>query len=229
MAALRCEASAFVRREATAVLRATGAAVLCCFCVGKAHGSSSRPLQCAMNGASVPHEIGTGPGVGCEKRVREEVALQPVTVRARKNDVAGVMHAAVRQRIHVIESRSFEVEGRSAVDAAPAAVAHRGALDRALVSSPAKMADARLTDAAGDAGEAGEHGSVMLPVTGGGHFTSLEKSKPRDGRDSHRGASDHFVEAISATKGTRDGRARLLRLRSNRRCRNSLCASGGRE
>jgi hypothetical protein len=168
------------------------------------------------------------PGIGGEKRVREEVALQPVTVRARKNDVAGVMHAAVRQGIYVIEGSCFEIESRGAVDAAPAAVAHRGAFDRALVSSPAKVADARLTDAASDAGEAGEHGSVMLPVTGGGHFTSLEKSKPRDGRNSHSGASDHFVEAISATNGTRDCRARLLRLRSNRRCRNSLCASGGR-
>jgi len=146
-----------------------------------------------------------------------------ITTRTRENDVTGVMDATVRQWIHVVERRGLEIELGGAVDAAPAAVAHGGSFDGALVFGPAKVADARVTRAAsnaGEAGEAGEHDAVMLSANG--HFTSREKATPRDRRNSQRGASDHFVAFFSATNGTRHCRAcRGLLLRS-RRCRTSL-------
>ena len=178
-----------------------------------------------MNGASIPHEVCASPRVGGEERVREKIAFQAVTPCARENDVAGVMGAAVRQRVHVVERCRLEIELGGAVDAAPAAVAHGGSFDGALVFGPAKVADARVARAAskaGEAGEAGEHDAVVLSANG--HFTSREKATPRDRRSSQRGASDHFVAFFSATNGTRHCRAcrGLLLLLRSRRCRTSL-------
>ena len=115
-----------------------------------------------MHGASIPHEIRAGPRIGREERVRKEIALQPIAVRASQHHVARVMQAAVSQRIDVIECGRFEVEGRRAVDTAAAAIAHRCAFDGALVTSPAELADIRATRTASDAGETGECGAVML-------------------------------------------------------------------
>src|SRR5688572_26311246 len=176
-----------------------------------------------MNGASIPHEVCASPWVGGEERVREKIAFQAVTPCARENDVAGVMGAAMRQRVHMVERCRLEIELGGAVDTAPAAVAHGSSFDGALVFGPAKVADARVARAASWAGEAGEHDAVVLSANG--HFTSREKATPRDRRSSQRGASDHFVAFFSATNGTRHCRAcRGLLLRS-RRCRTSLRVS----
>jgi hypothetical protein len=132
-----------------------------------------------MNGSRVPHEVGAGPGVGSEKGERKEIALQSITTCARQDDVAGMVSTAVRERIDMIERGSFEVELGCAVNASATTVAHRGALDGALVTSPAEVADARASRTTTRAGETGEHDTVMLSTNG--HCTSREKPMPRSG------------------------------------------------
>lgn len=85
-----------------------------------------------MDGAGVPHEVRAGERVPCEELVRKHVSLQPVARGAGGNEVARNVRAAARQRIDVVERRFSRVERMAAVHAAPAAVAHRGALERAL-------------------------------------------------------------------------------------------------
>lgn len=115
-----------------------------------------------MHRASVPHEIRSRPRIGGKERVREEIALQPITVGAGENHVPGMVDASMGKRVHVVQRGCFEVEGRRAVDTAAAAIAHRCAFDGALVTSPAELADARAARTASNAGETGEHGAVML-------------------------------------------------------------------
>jgi len=56
-----------------------------------------------------------------------------------------------------------------------------------------------------------------------GHFTSREKTTPRDGKDSHRGALNHrLVMSLAATRRTRLCRTRRTALREDRRCLSSV-------
>jgi hypothetical protein len=169
------------------------------FGVGKAHGPASSAFQRAVNGASVSHEIRAGPGVGREERVWKEIALQSITARARQDDVAGVVNTTVRERMNVVQRGGFEVEPNGAIDAAASTIAHRGALDRALVTGPAKMADARVARAASNAGETGEHDAVMLSATG--HCTSRIKRTPRDRKYSRGGAADEGLRLLQSRCG----------------------------
>lgn len=115
-----------------------------------------------MNRPSVSHEIRAGPGIGREERVWQEIAFQPIAVSAGEDHVARMVDTAVGEWVNVIQRGCFEVEGRRAVHTASAAIAHRGAFDGALVTSPAELADARAARTPSDAGETGEHGAVML-------------------------------------------------------------------
>ena len=68
-----------------------------------------------------------------EKLDREQFTLQAIAAHAGGDQVAKRVRAAMRKRVNVIESGVGEFERFSAVNAAPAAVAHRGALNRVLV------------------------------------------------------------------------------------------------
>lgn len=195
------------------------------FSVGEGNSASSRALQRAMNGASVPHEVGAGPGERGEEIVWEQVALQLVAADAREDDVRGMVHPAVRERIYVVEGRRLEIERSRAVDAAAATVSHGHTLDGALVSGSAKIADARAARPGG-AAEAGGGKHDAVTLSSNGHFTSREKTTPRAGRNSRGRASNHLVVLVRATNGTRHCRARAVRL-ENRRCRTSGRASDG--
>lgn len=81
-----------------------------------------------MHRPRVPNEIRAGPGEAVEELEREEIALEPIAAAAGGDEVAGVIGAAERERMHVIERGSFEREGHGAVDAALIAVADGGAL-----------------------------------------------------------------------------------------------------
>src|SRR4051812_48180611 len=89
----------------------------------------------------------------------------------------------------MIERGACIVEVRCAVHAAMAAVAHRGVLDRSLCLGGEKAPDASH-DAAGRAWE----GDAV--TVSSGHCTSLEKTTPRAGRSSCRGAS-HVVVGVA--------------------------------
>jgi hypothetical protein len=69
----------------------------------------------------------------CEEFNRKELALQPIALGTSGNEVAEGMRTAVRQGVHMVESCSRELERLGAIDAAPAAITHRGALDRVFV------------------------------------------------------------------------------------------------
>src|SRR5439155_17658780 len=137
-----------------------------------------------------------------------------------EDDVAGMVGAAVREGIDVVEGRGLEVEHGGAVDAAPAAVAHGSAFDCAFVTSSPKVLHGAPGAAleAGDAGEAGEH-DVVMPTAG--HFTSRERLTPHDGRNSHRGASEEQASdelvSCSVTHRSRHDRTRRYRRLCDRR------------
>jgi hypothetical protein len=102
-----------------------------------------------MNGASVSHEVGASPGIGGEEFVRKVVAFQAITVRAREDDIAGMVRAPMSEWIDVIKRCRFEVEPGPAVHAAASAVAHGRALDRSLVPGTAELTDRGALGTAG--------------------------------------------------------------------------------
>jgi hypothetical protein len=88
----------------------------------------------------------------------------------------------MRQRMHVVQRRAIEFQSRTAVNAAPAAVAHRCALDRPLL-----WAGGDWFCPAADTRRAGEGDSVELPTSGQCHLA--KKATPRSGNLSRSGVS----------------------------------------
>jgi hypothetical protein len=86
-----------------------------------------------MYRAGVHDEVVTRPRVTHEEFNRQQLALEPVALAARGNEVAERVRSAMGQRIDMVESGVRELERGSAVHAAPAAIAHRGAFNRVLV------------------------------------------------------------------------------------------------
>ncbi len=178
-----------------------------------------------MHGASVSHEIDAGPGMCGEEFGGKLIAFQAITAIACENDVAMTMCAAMCQRVDVVERRGLEIERCAAVHTTAAAVAHGGALDCALESGSAELADTGAPDATR---ETGEHDVVTVSTNG--HFTSREKPTPRHGKNSRSGVSmrGERSPAISATVRARRCRlARRLPRLDNLRFRTSVRASGG--
>src|SRR4030095_12643155 len=95
--------------------------------------ASCASLQSTMHRASVEDEIVSRPWVAGEEFGRQQITFQSVAPRTGRDDVAGYVGPAVRERVHVIERREIEIKLRSAIHAPASAVAHRGALDRALL------------------------------------------------------------------------------------------------
>jgi hypothetical protein len=86
-----------------------------------------------MHGARIEDEIHPRPRIAHEEIGGKEIAFQAIAAHTGGDEVAGDVRSAFRQRVHVIERRDVELEGGSAIDAAPAAVTHRCALDRPLL------------------------------------------------------------------------------------------------
>lgn len=124
-----------------------------------------------MHRARMRDEVESRPGVSREEFGRQHVSLQPIAPCTGKDDVARNVGAAVRERVHVVERREVEVEGRGAVDTAASTVAHRRALDRSLL-----MAGRNVLAAAGPR-ESGKSNTVKVPTSG--HVTSLKRRTPR--------------------------------------------------
>src|SRR4051812_3038062 len=134
-----------------------------------------------MNGTGVDDEVHAGPREPCEEIAREHVAFEPIASAAGGDEVAGDVRAALGERMHMVEGRDVELEGSGAVHTAPAAITHRGALDRTLLG---EVIDAPR--AAGNAGNAWEGDAVTVSTSRQGHLA--EKAKPRRGKDSRGGA-----------------------------------------
>ena len=86
-----------------------------------------------MYGARVVNEVAAGGGVAHEEFRWEHVRLEAIARRTRGNDVACDVRAAFGERMDVVERRAREVKRLGAVHAPPAAVAHRGELERSLL------------------------------------------------------------------------------------------------
>ena len=85
-----------------------------------------------MHGARISHEVRARVRVPLEELVRQHVSLHAVTRAAGDDKVARRVRTAARYRIDVVERRFKRVEVMRAVDATPAAVTHRRALEGAL-------------------------------------------------------------------------------------------------
>jgi len=135
-----------------------------------------------MHRAGVRYEIQSSPRIPTEEFGRQQVAFQAITARTGGDDVARDVRAPVREGMDVVQRSQLEVERGSAVDATATAVAHRGALDRALL-----MAGSHVLDPPWRAGCAGKGDAVKVPTTGQCHLA--KKATPRDGSNSRDGVS----------------------------------------
>jgi len=86
-----------------------------------------------MHRSSVRDEILSCPRIAGEEFGRQQVAFETIAARAGENEVPGNVRATVRQRMDMIERCEVELEGRSAVHAAPAAIAHCRSFYRSLL------------------------------------------------------------------------------------------------
>src|SRR5690348_15954278 len=137
-----------------------------------------------------------------------------------EDHVARVVRSSVCQRMDMVQRGGLEVEGGSAINAAATAVAHGGAFDGSFVARAPKRSAGAAVMVGGPANMIGGEDDTMTLTNG--HFTSREKTTPRDGRNSQCGALNHrLVMSLAATNGTRLCRPRRASLRECRRCLSS--------
>src|SRR5262245_58570582 len=119
-----------------------------------------------MHCARVEDEVQTRRRKSCEELLRKQITLEAIAARACEDDIAGNVRAAVRQRLHVVERSEIELEPGGAIDAAPAAVAHRSAFDGSFLMSegdrPGAMSDTWCARE--------RHTMVEMPTTGQCHL-----------------------------------------------------------
>ena len=113
-----------------------------------------------MNGASVGDEVLARPRIAGKEFGRQQVSLESIARAAGEDDVARRMGSAVGERVHVVERREVELELRSAVDAAAAAVTHGCTLER-----PFLMTWRNFFCPAAEARSSGEGDTVEVPTS----------------------------------------------------------------
>jgi len=144
-------------------------------------------------------------------------------MRTSEDHVARAVGSTVCQRIDMVQRGCLEIEGGAAIHAAPTAVAHSGSLDGSFVARAPKRRVGAAVVVGGPANMGGVEDDTMTLTNG--HFTSREKTTPRDGRNSHCGALNHrLVMSLAATRRTRPCRTRWTLLRECRRCVSSVGA-----
>ena len=129
-----------------------------------------------MNDASVQQEVHPRQRIPHEEIVRQHVALQPITRATGGDEVPVRGDASPRARVHVIDCRMIMLEPGAAVHAAPAAVAHYGALERSLEIDVAKVGT--MTPPEKSARRAGEADAMNAVPR---HCTSPKRTTPRAG------------------------------------------------
>jgi len=151
-----------------------------------------------MHGSRVAHEVRARPRIPSKELVREHIALEAITRRTRRDQVAGSVWPSLRDRVYVIERRDVERQRNGAVDAASAAIAHGSVLERTLDSGVMEVPRAARKSARC----AGERDSVE---TTSRHCTSLEKKKPRDGAIARAGcgSGDSVARAAAYSSAAR--------------------------
>jgi len=129
-----------------------------------------------MNHPGVQQKVHSRQGIPHEEIVRQHVALEAIAGGAGRDQVAVRGDAAPRTRVHMIDRRMIVLEPRAAVDAAPAAVAHYGALERSLEIDVAKVG--MTTPAEKSARRTGKADAMNAVPR---HCTSPKRTTPRAG------------------------------------------------
>jgi hypothetical protein len=129
-----------------------------------------------MNHSSVQQEIHPRQRIPDEEIMRQHVTLQSVAGTAGRDEVAVRGDPAPRAWVHVIDSRMVVLEPRAAVHAAPAAVAHHGALERSLELNVSEVGG--TTPAEKSARRTGEADAMNAVPR---HCTSPKRTTPRSG------------------------------------------------
>jgi hypothetical protein len=176
-----------------------------------------------MNDASVQEEVHSRQRIPHEEIVRQHITFQSVARAAGGDEVAVRGDTSPRARVHVIESRMIMLEPGAAVHAAPAAVAHYGALERSLEIDVAKVG--RTTPPEESARRAGEADAMNAVPR---HCTSPKWTTPRAGWGTRAGrrvvvSGVHQREATTVGRrcsGSEEGR------RSTLMCLQSLIGRG---
>ena len=177
-----------------------------------------------MHHAGVEQKVHSRQRVPHEEIVRQHVALETITWGAGRHEVAVRGDAAPRAGMHVIDCRMIMLEPRAAVHAAPAAVAHYGALERSLEIDVAKVG--MTTPAEESARRTGEADAMNAVPR---HCTSPKWTTPRAGWGTRAGRV--VVGGAHQRKATTIGR-RCRESEEGRRstlmCLQSLIGGGGR-
>src|SRR5919109_4661059 len=177
-----------------------------------------------MNHSRVQQKVESRQRISDEKVVRQHVAFQSVTRAARGDEVPVGSQTAARARVHVIDSRTIVLEPRAAVHAAPAAIAHHGALECSLEIDVLKVGGTAPPEkSARRTGEADAMNAVPS------HCTSPKRTTPRAGWGTRTGRRVRVNEArgcprngqvATTSSGRRRGgsgesrRSTIMRLRS---------------
>src|SRR5690349_11966639 len=98
----------------------------------QAHRPTRVSLQRSMHCAGVAYEVRASPRIAPKELVGQHVALEAITWRTRRDQVALRMGSSLRNGVHVIERRDFERQGDGTVDAASATITHGSVLERTL-------------------------------------------------------------------------------------------------
>jgi hypothetical protein len=80
-----------------------------------------------MNGPRIREEILPRTGISEKEFEGQHIAFEPITRPTRHDQIPRRMRSAMRQWIHMIDRGEIDIEESAAIDAAAAAIAHRGA------------------------------------------------------------------------------------------------------
>jgi hypothetical protein len=171
-----------------------------------------------MNHSRVQQKVESRQRISDEEVMRQHVALQSVTGAAGGDEVSVGGQATAGARVHVIDRRTIVLEPRTAVHAAPAAIAHHGALESSLEINVLKVGG--TTPAEESARRTGEADAMNAVPS---HCTSPKRTTPRAGwgtRTGRRvrvnGARRFFATSSGRRRGgSEEGRrSTIMRLRS---------------
>src|SRR5688572_15851689 len=176
-----------------------------------------------MNHPGVQQKVHSRQRIPHEEIVRQHVPLQAIAGGAGRDQVAVRGDAAPRTRVHMIDRRMIVLEPCAAVHAAPAAVAHHGALERSLEIDVAKVG--RTTPPEKSARRAGKADAMNAVPR---HCTSPKRTTPRAGwgtRAGRRVVVGGAHQRVATTVGRRC-RGSVEGRRSTLMCLQSLIGGG---
>src|ERR671915_1580010 len=170
-----------------------------------------------MDDARIQQKVQSRQRISDEEVVRQHVALQSIAGAAGGDEVSVGGEATARAGVHVIDRRTIVLEPPAAVHAAPAAIAHYGALESSLEIKALKVGG---TAPAEESARRTRKADAMNAVTR--HCTSPKRTTPHAGWGTRTGRRVRVNEArrfAATSSGRRRGgseegrRSTIMRLR----------------